>query len=258
MRHFKLLAMLLCAAMLTACGGVAQQHELQGGSEAGNPPHAYRRVVGTLPSAQEVSDLGLEPDSADCAASKVIATDEKGRYTFSVVDEGCSFSLLLSLDSANSLELAVNQNQMVPVMFFENNGMTLSSFMNLESEVRVVDLGLLIIMETEAGIVAVPEHEPEPEDDQDGDGVPDFADDDYDLYEDDYDEVPEESDVEPEAPQSESPIVPFSLHAVPMDGVPPMGPGSHFFGDDDETEEESEVKFPRKERSTEVSGPRNR
>ncbi len=151
-RIFPVLSVLILLVGSACQSGGQGGQQMMGGTEAGNPPAAYRTVVGHVQRAGDANLSGLKLLDEECVASHVRAIDADKRVVQTSVQQDCTFQLPLPTQRFYSLELIFNNGKTITILFDAQNESGETAFFNVDPGESPLDLGRI-------------ELEPTPEDD---------------------------------------------------------------------------------------------
>lgn len=135
------ISLVLLGFVLSACQPGTDLQQLQGSTEAGNPPLMSNvQVVGGTPTLQDVNMMGV-----GCVTNRVIARDDKGNRTNTpIIQQDCSFSFSLPVGTYTfALELV--SNEILDVMVPKSPGSEELIPFNVELQDGKYDLGKIKI-----------------------------------------------------------------------------------------------------------------
>lgn len=148
---------------MSACqgGGDMDAPSLQGGTDATNPPSAFSRFSGSVPTLEEAGYLGT-----GCVATQMVAKNQEGEESkVDIKTDDCSFNLLLKANTTYTMYMKSFTNAVIKVMVKSaSGGYTPDIFLG---DIKL-DLGMLIVNVSGqiAYAVTIPTLTPTPQDEE--------------------------------------------------------------------------------------------
>ncbi len=143
MKNARIITSLSLLLWMAACHNLDTVHELQGGTQAGNP-HEFRQLVGQVPA-----------DEGNCIADEMVATSLNLEVLEITVGADCSFIGILKVGESYGLELVHDNEHLASILFALETTDDLSPLLSVTAGNGPIDLGLLRLERVDDEVVAV-------------------------------------------------------------------------------------------------------
>ncbi len=142
-----------------ACGTQPPLSQFQGGTEAGNPPSAYRQIIGMVPPQSEWQAEAEFAGDGDCVGRQIWVQQGPQTVVIGSVDFECRFSFWVETGQYYHFSLSLSSEEQIPLLFTTEEG--LSEQLHVEASERPLSWGQLGLALDDDRWVALPNTEAE-------------------------------------------------------------------------------------------------